>query len=702
MIHLDNKIILNKDVIDSPNLCDRFSDEDLRKIGNLCWEGYNRDKTSRLDWERRTQAAMDLAMQLQKDKSFPWPNCSNIAFPLVTIATLQFHSRAYPSIIQGPDVVKCRVIGKDPQGKEHERADRISTHMSWQLMEEDKGWEEQHDRLLINLPIVGSAFTKSYFFGAERHNVSELVLAQDLIIHYYATSIEAARRKTHRIPMYRNDIYERIMNKAYRDVREEHWYNGTAPQPESAQTARKDQRTGQQPPQSDEDTPFDLLEQHRYLDLDGDGYAEPYIVTIERTSHQVLRIVTRFNREEDIDRNMRKEIISIRPTEYFTKYSFIPSPDGGIYDIGFGVPLGPLNESVNSLINQLVDGGTISNTAGGFLGRGAKIRGGVYTFAPLEWKRVDSTGDDLRKNIVPLPVREPSAVLFQLLWLLINYVDRVSGSTDLLVGENPGQNTPAETSRTMVEQGTKIYSNIFKRVWRSMKKEFKKLYLLNAVHLDTRKYFGEGDAYALREDYKGSPDNVVPVADPNIVSDAARFSQATAIKQAAMVTPGYNIEAVERKYLRAMKVDDIEVIYPGPQKVPPLPNPKMQVEQVKLEGKKMQFQSSAAQFAAKLMEERRLNNAKIANLEAQSLKLLHSIGSEDAKTQIAAFDSAIGALKSHDESLRKHIELVMQQLETADGNPAGERVSGMAAPSGNQGGMAAVGAPPGGPEGAMG
>jgi len=323
-------------------------------------EGYKRDKQTRAAWERRNEAGMDLALQVQKAKTFPWPDCSNIAFPLVTIAALQFHARAYPTLIQGPEIVQCRVVGDDPTGELRKRADRISCHMSYQTMEEDKAWEEQHDRLLINLPIVGCAFVKSYHSSSFGYNVSELVLARDLVMHYYATSVEACSRKTHVIPLFRNEIYERVRREVFVDVLDEPWYKQAAPiSASSAEGSGMDNRKGMQPPQADQDTPFIGLEQHCLLDLDKDGYAEPYIVTVEESSSTVCRIVARFERDEDVERTLSKQIIQIRPTEYFTKYSFIPSPDGGIYDIGFGVLLGPLNEPVSSDINQLVDAGTM-------------------------------------------------------------------------------------------------------------------------------------------------------------------------------------------------------------------------------------------------------------------------------------------------------------------------------------------------------
>jgi len=546
MMEFQNKLKIDKKTIESPDLTGRFNEDELKALGNHVWEGYNRDKQSRMKWEKRTQAAMDLAMQIQKEKNFPWPGCSNVAFPLITIATMQFHSRAYPTILNGPEIVKYRVNGADPEGKEKARALRVGSHMSYQLLEEDQSWEEQHDRLLINIPIVGCAFKKTYHSGMKGHNVSDLVLAQDFVLDYYAKSVEDCARKTHMIPMYRNEVHEKIMTGVFRDVREETWYTTDAVPVTDTNTARWNQRHGEEAPQSDDSTPYTMLEQHLLLDLDQDGYKEPYICTIEANSKCVVRLVSRIDTMDDVTKNMHGEIISIKSAEYFTKYGFIPSPDGGIYDIGFGVLLGPLNESVNSIMNQLIDAGTMSNSAGGFLGRGAKIRGGTYTFAPLEWKRVDSTGDDLKKSIFPLPVREPSQVLFQLLGLLINYTQRISGSTDTLAGENPGQNTPATTTNAMIEQGLKIYNAIYKRVWRSMKEEFKKLYMLNRVFLPMTTSFGEAESKVLREDYLGDPNRISPVADPSITSESQRLQQAMAIKQAAATTPGYNPMEVEK------------------------------------------------------------------------------------------------------------------------------------------------------------
>jgi len=686
VLTLESKLTLNEETILSPNLCDRFTEEDLRKIGAWVKEGYARDKSSRASWERRTEAAMDLAMQTQKAKSFPWPNCSNVAFPLITISVLQYHAKAYPALIKGTDVVRYRVVGEDVTGEAGKRAQRVGSLMSWQVLEEDRDWQEQQDRLLINYAVVGTAFKKSYYSNSKGYNESELVFAKDLVLDYYAKSVDECPRKTHVIPMFRNEIYERVRRGAFRDILEESWYTHPQTPAPTEQTSRANTRTGQQPPaEVDETTPLITLEQHVNADFDKDGYAEPYIITVEESSGWPLRIVTRFDNENAIERNDENQIVCIKPVEYFTKYGFLPSPDGSILDIGFGVLMGPLNESVNSAVNQIFDAGTMQTTGGGFLGRGAKIRGGVVTIAPNQWVRVDSDGSDLQKSIVPNPVREPSNVLYQLLVLLINYSNRISGALDVTVGENMGQNTPAETARTMNAQGMKIYNAIFKRTWHSMKEEFRKLYLLNAEHLPERKSFGN-KSFALREDFFGNPDEIAPVADPNITSEEIEVQKLMFVKQQAMGTQGYNLQEVELRLLRALNIDGVSQLYPGPGKVPALPNPKVQVETLKLQAKQGEQKQAHLEFILKMQEEHRLNTAKIIQLIAQAEKLRKEGVGVEAGHQIAAFDAALGALKQHNEHLRELIKLSLDAQEKGNGSTEsdGGRVPGMATASGDQ------------------
>lgn len=696
MLNLDRHITLTAAVATSPNLTDRFSAEDLDRIGTYCWEGYERDEQSRADWLRRTQSAMNLALQVSQGKTFPWPNCSNIAFPLITIATMQFHSRAYPTMFAGPDIVKVRVAGPDETGQLTESANLVAKYMSHQCLDLDESFEEQHDRLLINVPIVGCAFVKTRRDTARGINTSSLVLARDLVIDYYAKSVEGAARKTHLLPMYRNEVYERCVAGTFRDILDESWYATPFAPKILPQQAERDRISGMNAGQADESTPVVFGEQHCWLDLDGDGYAEPYIVTFDLTYKKVVRIVARWESESDVER-VRGRVLRIRPTEYFTKFGLIPSPDGSIYDIGFGVLLGPINESVNTIVNQLVDAGSMSVAAGGFLSRGVKVRGGAITFQPFGWQRVDSTGDDLRKGIFPLPVREPSGVLFNLLTLLINYVQRISGSTDALAGENPGQNTPKGNMDTMVEQGMKIYSAIFKRMWRSLRDEFRKLYLLNGRHMPSSVPFGEGSIG--RELFLEDPSKLVPAADPNLTTEGMRMQQAMAVKQAAAVTPGYNVGAVERNFLRALRVDNIEQIYPGPEKTPKGEDPKVTIEKMKTQREQLKLAAAREQFMIEMLEVQRLNNAKIMQLSAQATKLMAEAQGVDVQQQLDALNTAIAAYQAQNDSINQRMEIMQAGAE--NGSEQG-RTGGMASAPSDEGLQGAPDLDQGGLEGVMG
>lgn len=688
MFELSSHLTINEATIGSGNLCDKFSEEDLKKIGQWCAECYERDAKSRETWLQRSEGALELAMQVQKEKTFPWQGCSNIIFPLVTIAAMQFHARAYPVIVSGKDVVKCRSFGRDPDGLGMQRAQKISDHMSWQLLEEDGSWEEETDLGLLNVAIVGCGFKKTYYSSEKQHNISTYVHAKDLVFDYWAKSIEGAITKTHRIPLFRNEIYSRVRSGQYRDILDDSWYKADASIPFSAQRAEQDRRDGANQPTSNHNTPFSMLEQHCWLDLDCDGYAEPYIITFEEGSSEVVRIVTRFDRMEDVHYNESKQIIKIDAWEYFTKVPFIPSPDGSIMDIGFGVLLGPLNESVDAAINQLFDAGTLANTAGGFLGRGAKIRGGVYEFAPFSWNRVDSTGDDLRKSIYPLPVREPSSVMFNLLNLIIDYTGRISGATEINVGENVGQNTPAETARTMSEQGQKIYTAIFKRIWRGMAKEFRKLYQLNSVHLPPSLTFGEAGESIGREDYRGPAGAVVPVADPSVASASEGLAKATLLKQLSAGNPAYDADQVELGMLRAMGIQDPEKVYKGVANAPPpQPDVKILVQQMKTQSDMAKLELMKMTMIMTLQENRRVNDAKIMELAAKAFKAQEEGESVKAGQQIDAFRASMELMRMESDNWTQQINSLMEigknELEARGDSGMGTGLPQLEGPSGN-------------------
>ena len=648
------------DVVQSPNIVEMLDEADLNTISYNVYTGFQADLLSRSAWEKRTEDAMKLALQVSEAKSFPWPGASNVKFPLITIAALQFHARSYPVLINGETPVQCRVIGDDTTGAKEARAHRVSQFMSYQILEEDTNWESEMDRVLISQPIVGCAFKKSYFDPILKHNVSENILAKDFVVNYWTKHLDTSPRITQIQYLSKNDIYERVARGLWSEMTEVR----PAAVPQSNMTLAQNKAQGMTAPDSiDDSTPYEILEQHTFIDLDGDGYAEPYIIWMRRDTKQILRIVARYF-TKSIEKDDKGNVLSITAESYFTKFPFIPSPDGGFYDLGFGSLLGPLNQSIDTLLNQLIDTGTMANTAGGFLSRGIKLRGGNYNFAPLEWKHVDTTGDDLRKGIMPLPVREPSQVLFTLLSMLINYGERIGGSVDILSGQNPGQNTAAETTRTMAEQGMKIFSGIFKRTYRSLKDEFRKLYRLNQLYLQGIENYNsdQGQNFIDADDFSGPVSDVRPAADPNIVSDTQRIQQASALLQLASTTPGMNMYEVQKNYLRAMKVNNIEQILPdprGPNAIKPGPSEKVQIEQMKMQTKQADMQMQFKLGMMKLMKDVEINQAKIHKLEADAILAVEQAGGVKTGHDIAMLDAQIGAAKAHNEGIQSALRAMM-------------------------------------------
>jgi chaperonin GroES len=648
------------DIVELPNIAEVLDDQTINTISYNVWKGYQADKESRSAWEKRTEDAMKLALQVAEAKSFPWPGASNVKFPLITIAALQFHARSYPVLINSDTPVQCRVYGDDPTGAKEARAHRVSQFMSYQILEQDTNWEAEMDRVLISQPIVGCAFKKSYFDPILKHNVSENILAKDFVVNYWTKHLDTSPRITHVQYFSKNDIYEREARGLFCEMKD----IMPASVPESSLMLAQNKAQGMTMPESiDDSTPYEILEQHTFIDFDGDGYAEPYIVWMRRDTKQVLRIVARYF-TTSIERDEDGKVLRITPETYFTKFPFIPSPDGGFYDLGFGVLLGPLNQSIDTILNQLIDCGTMANTAGGFLSRGIKLRGGNYNFAPLEWKHVDTTGDDLRKGIVPLPVREPSQVLYTLLNLLINYGERIGGSVDILTGQNPGQNTAAETTRTMAEQGMKIFSGIFKRTYRSLKDEFRKLYRLNQLYLVGIEDYNSdtGQNFIDADDFSGPVSDVRPAADPNIVSDVQRVQQAQALLQLASSTPGMNMYEVQKNYLKAMKVNNIDMVLPdpkGPNAIKPGPSEKIQIEQMKMQTKQADQQMQFKLAMMKLMKDVEINQAKIHKLEAEAILAVEQAGGVRTGQDIAMLDAQIGAARAHNEGIQTALKTMM-------------------------------------------
>lgn len=555
------------------NIADNLDDETLERIGLQLLEQIELDEKSRAEWMENNKEWLRLASQVRESKNFPWPGASNVKFPLLTIASMQFQARALPNLINSAQPVRMRTLGQDPTGQKAARANRVSKYMSYQILEGMEEWTEEMDRLLFILPMTGIVYKKTFFSEAEGRIKTYIVLPNEMIVNYHARSYSRARQ-TEILPLDLNEIYELQAAGIYRDVEIEKCTD-TKDRNSFNEINRMNPSEG-----SDMET-YDLYESHCYLDLDEDGYKEPYIVTLDK-SGTILRITARWG-EKDIFFNEKGDVKRIIAEQYYTAYNFMPDPSSAVSGIGLGSLLGPINESVNTIINQLIDGGTLANLQGGFLGRGAKISGGTMRFRPGEWKQINTTGDDLRNNIFPMPVREPSGVLFQLLGLMIEYGQKVSSVSDMMSGQSPGQNQPATTTMAVLEQGLQVFTSIYKRIHRQLAKEYKLLYRLNREFLNEELYNAVIDAEEQRfglEDFEDQQADIKPASDPTIVSQAQKSVKSQALMEKLMAGLPLSVEEVTRRTLEAEEHEDIDKLMTRPE---PQPDFKTQLEMSKFQ-----------------------------------------------------------------------------------------------------------------------
>ena len=616
-----------EEIASKDNLAEFISEEELLEIGEKIVRGYEEDEDSRKEWKKKYNAGFELALQIHKDKTYPWNKASNVKFPLMTVGSLQFHARAYPALCPNGALVSAKIVAPDPDGRKARRGRRIEAHMNYQLREQMDGWEEGMDRLLITLPITGTEFKNIYYDSDSGHNISEHVFAKDLVVHYYTKSLAKAARITHIIAMSSNDIKEKINGGMFLDI------DLSSPTPrEDDSTRTSDATQGMSPPAVDDDTPFTILEQHGYYDMDGDGYKEPYIFTVDRDSKRVLRIVARFEKEGIKKKNGK--LWKIIPQQYFEDFKFIPSPDGGFYGLGFMHLIGPINEATNTIINQLIDAGSLSNLQSGFVSKAFRNKGGNFKFEPGEWKPVNAvSGQDLKQGLFPLPVREPSTVLFQLLSFLVEAGQRVTSTTDIMVGENPGQNQKATTTLTVMENGMKVFTAIYKRIRKSMDREFKKLYDLNYDFFDEREYLNIVDTLITPEDmpyvfkdYEYEDCDIIPSADPEASSKLIQRQKAEILMQ--LIPMGLPRGVVIKRFMEAMDIEHIEEF-----QLDALNQPQPDPE-IMLKAQKLDVDNQNNQVKNQIAEEK--NNIEKARLAVEAAKVDAAKSTADKKIAVDA------------------------------------------------------------------
>lgn len=592
-------------------------------------------------WEEDIEDWMDLACQLRESKSYPWPDASNVKYPLISVAAIQFSARAYPSFIP-PDgkIVKTTVIGPDPTGEKSKKGERIGTFMSWQILKDMEDWEEDMDKLLMTMAVMGLMFKKTFYDPHTEKIKSCVIDARDLIVNHWSKNLETAERVSERFYFFPREVNERMRTGFYEKC---DLSPPTLPDASDVQASDTDS------------IPYQIIEQHCWIELkeEEDAPLFPVIVTFELNSGKVLRIAPRFDKE-GVFLTPDGKIKRITPHCYYTKFSFFPNPDGGFYDIGFGHLLGPINESVNTLVNQLIDAGTLNNMSAGFIGKGLRIKGGDYSLQPGEFRWVNSTVDDLKKQILLFPTKEPSSTLFNLMGALITSGKELASVAEIFVGKMPGQNTPATTTMASIEQGMKVFTAVYKRVYRSLEREFKKIFLLNKTYLDDNTYSYVLDGPVSASDFDDKSYDICPSADPTATSQTEKLLKAQGLLE---LLPLGTIDPVKvtMRVLEAQQQPNWEELIPGmvetgePQ-IPQRQDPELQSQQQEsmLKAKEMehkqQMEANKQAMGQRDQEFKQAMSAQQHQEERQHKQAMNDIESEKARRELM-FETARGQEK---------------------------------------------------------
>ena len=553
----------------SANLAEEVEDSVLNKLAGDIIQSINQDKESRSDWEKTyTDGLKYLGMKFDEGRSQPFEGSSGVIHPILAEAVTQFQAQAYKEMLPAKGPVKTQIIGARTVATETQ-ADRVQEFMNFYIMNVMKDYDPEMDMLLFYLPLAGSAFKKVYYDNVLNRAVSKFIAPEDLIVPYEASDLSSAERVTHAINMSHNEIKKQQLSGFYRDVDvSKHGYDST----ESDVEAEIDKLQGIKAGYA-EDRDHTIFEVHTILDLQGfedagedgepTGLKLPYIVTIDESSEQVLSIRRNYNEGDPYANKIN----------FFVQYKFLPGL--GFYGLGLSHMIGGISKASTSILRQLIDAGTLANLPAGFKARGMRIRDEDEPLQPGEFRDIDTSGGALRDNLIPLPIKEPSNVLMQLLGILVDSGKRFAAIADTNIGDASG-NMPVGTTVALLERGTKVMSAIHKRLHYAQRLEFQLLAKVFAEYLppDYGYDTGTGPSAIKQTDFDDRID-VVPVSDPNIFSQSQRITLAQELLQMVQSNPEIHgplgmHEAYKRMYA-ALGIDNVEALLQAPPDTTPKP-----------------------------------------------------------------------------------------------------------------------------------
>ena len=539
------------------NLAEYLDEISLGKLSSDLIGLYEEDKESRSEWYTAFAKGLDLLGIKQEERTQPFEGASGVNHPLLSEAVTQFQSQAYKELLPAGGPVTVQTIGDD-NTEVVQQAQRVKEFMNYQITHVMEEYDPEMDSLLFYLPLSGSAFKKVFFDTMLNRAVSQFVKAEDFVVSYATTDLFNSPRYTHVMTMTENDLRKMQINGMYLEME----MTG-AGIPEANQVKEKiDRIDGVTPNYADNNDLYTLLEIHVDLtisEIEDHGFACPYIVTICRDTNKVLSI--RRNWEEG-DPNYQK-------TDYFVQYKFLPGL--GFYGFGLIHMIGGITKSVTAILRQLIDAGTLSNLPAGFKARGMRIQGENDPIQPGEFRDVDVAGATIKDSLMPLPYKEPSTVLAQLLGVLVDSGRRFASITDMQMGDMGSQEMPVGTTVAMLERGTKVMSAIHKRLHFAQKKEFRLLGKIYAKYLPEQYPYAMpgGQGYVMAADFDERVD-VLPVSDPNIFSMAQRVLIAQQMLQMAQAAPEiHNLPEAYRRMYDALEIKNVESLFQQQEEVPP-------------------------------------------------------------------------------------------------------------------------------------
>jgi len=543
------------------NLAELLPEEVLMPLGSELFQNYEEYRSSRQDWETSYTDGLDLLGFKYERRTEPFRGASGATHPVLAEAVTQFQALAYKELLPADGPVRTQVVGLNDRQKE-DQANRVKDFMNYQIMDVMKEYEPEFDQMLFYLPLSGSTFKKVYYDSLLGRAVSKFVPADDLIVPYSATSLDDADAVMHVIKTTENDLRKQQVNGFYRDVE----LSPSMDNVDDQLKAKERELEGIRKEKNNDI--FTLIECHVNLDLEGfedrdpngemTGIKLPYIVTIEEGSREILSIRRNFNIGDP-----KKQKI-----QYFVHFKFLPGL--GFYGFGLIHMIGGLSRTATSALRQLLDAGTLSNLPSGFKQRGIRVRDDAQPIQPGEFRDVDAPGGNLRDAFMPLPFKEPSQTLLQLMGVVVQAGQRFASIADIQIGDG-NQQAAVGTTVALLERGSRTMSAIHKRLYASMKQEFKLLSRVFSLYLPPEyPYDVVGGARTIKQTDFDERVDIVPVADPNIFSQTQRISLAQTQLQLAQSNPQiHNLYEAYRKMYEALGVRDIDKILNVPE--PPMP-----------------------------------------------------------------------------------------------------------------------------------